>query len=263
MDINDLPIAYLFLSIGVLILLSAYFSGTETAMMALNKYRLRHLVKNKHRGAKKASRMLERPDRLLGVILVGNNLVNFSAATVATIIGFNLFGDTGVLLAPWVLTFVFLIFAEVAPKTLAAEKPENWAFKAVYILQPLQRLLHPAVVFVNALSNALVRLFLTKKDDQDDQLTKDELKTVVSEGGQSVGERQTMLGRILDLESVTVNDIMVPRSEIVAVNIDDDINEILTIASASQHTLVANIQRQLRQYFGYFAPTQARPLSSS
>jgi Mg2+/Co2+ transporter CorB len=238
MDINDLPIAYLFLSIGVLILLSAYFSGTETAMMALNKYRLRHLVKNKHRGAKKASRMLERPDRLLGVILVGNNLVNFSAATVATIIGFNLFGDTGVLLAPWVLTFVFLIFAEVAPKTLAAEKPENWAFKAVYILQPLQRLLHPAVVFVNALSNALVRLFLTKKDDQDDQLTKDELKTVVSEGGQSVGERQTMLGRILDLESVTVNDIMVPRSEIVAVNIDDDLNEILTITSASQHTLL-------------------------
>ena len=238
MDINDLPIAYLFLSIGVLILLSAYFSGTETAMMALNKYRLRHLVKNKHRGAKKASRMLERPDRLLGIILVGNNLVNFSAATVATIIGFNLFGDTGVLLAPWVLTFVFLIFAEVAPKTLAAEKPENWAFKAVYILQPLQRLLHPAVVFVNVLSNALVRLFLTKKDDQDDQLTKDELKTVVSEGGQSVGERQTMLGRILDLESVTVNDIMVPRSEIVAVNIDDDINEILTIASASQHTLL-------------------------
>jgi len=237
MDINDLPIAYLFLSIGVLILLSAYFSGTETAMMALNKYRLRHLVKNKHRGAKKASRMLERPDRLLGVILVGNNLVNFSAATVATIIGFNLFGDTGVLLAPWVLTFVFLIFAEVAPKTLAAEKPENWAFKAVYILQPLQRLLHPAVVFVNALSNALVRLFLTKKDDQDDQLTKDELKTVVSEGGQSVGERQTMLGRILDLESVTVNDIMVPRSEIVAVNIDYNINKILTIASASQHTL--------------------------
>ena len=238
MDINDLPIAYLFLSIGVLILLSAYFSGTETAMMALNKYRLRHLVKNKHRGAKKASRMLERPDRLLGIILVGNNLVNFSAATVATIIGFNLFGDTGVLLAPWVLTFVFLIFAEVAPKTLAAEKPENWAFKAVYILQPLQRLLHPAVVFVNVLSNALVRLFLRKKDDQDDQLTKDELKTVVSEGGQSVGERQTMLGRILDLESVTVNDIMVPRSEIVAVNIDDDINEILTIASASQHTLL-------------------------
>ena len=229
MDMNNVPIGYLFLAIAIMILLSAYFSGTETAMMALNKYRLRHLVKSKHRGAKKASRMLDRQDRLLGVILLGNNLVNFSAATVATIIGFNLFGDTGVLLAPWVLTLVFLIFAEVAPKTLAAEKPESWAFKAVYILEPLQRLFHPAVVFVNAFSKA---------DDQDDQLTKDELKTVVSEGGQSVGERQTMLGRILDLESVTVNDIMVPRSEIVAIDIDDDISEILTIAAASQHTLL-------------------------
>ena len=238
MDMNNVPIGYLFLSIGILIMLSAYFSGTETAMMALNKYRLKHLVKSKHRGARKASRMLDRQDRLLGVILVGNNLVNFSAATVATIIGFNLFGDTGVLLAPWVLTLVFLIFAEVAPKTLAAEKPESWAFKAVYILEPLQRLFHPAVVFVNAFSNALVRPFLNKADDQDDQLTKDELKTVVSEGGQSVGERQTMLGRILDLESVTVNDIMVPRSEIVAIDIDDDIGEILTIAAASQHTLL-------------------------
>ena len=148
MDMNNVPIGYLFLSIGILIMLSAYFSGTETAMMALNKYRLKHLVKSKHRGARKASRMLDRQDRLLGVILVGNNLVNFSAATVATIIGFNLFGDTGVLLAPWVLTLVFLIFAEVAPKTLAAEKPESWAFKAVYILEPLQRLFHLSLIHI-------------------------------------------------------------------------------------------------------------------
>lgn len=235
---NDVPIGYLFLSIGVLVLLSAYFSGTETAMMALNRYRLRHLVKNENRGAKKASRMLDRQDRLLGVILVGNNLVNFSAATVATVIGFNLFGDAGVLLAPWVLTLTFLIFAEVAPKTLAAEKPEAWAFKAVYILQPLQKIFHPAVVFVNAFSNALVKPFLKNKNDQDDQLTKDELKTVVSEGAQAVGERQTMLGRILDLESVSVNDIMVPRSEIIAINLDDHISEILTMVGASQHTLL-------------------------
>ena len=237
MDINAFPTSYLLMSIGVMILLSAYFSGTETAMMALNRYRLRHLVRRGNRGAKKADSMLQRQDRLLGVILVGNNLVNFSAATVATVIGFQLMGDTGVLLAPWILTIVFLIFAEVAPKTLAAERPESWALKAVFILKPLQKVLMPAVALVNVVSNALVRPFLPSPDD-DDQLTTDELKTVVVEGATSVGERQRMLTRILDLESVTVDDIMVPRAEIAAINIDDALNTIMTTVAASQHTLL-------------------------
>ena len=237
MDINAFPTSYLLMSIGVMILLSAYFSGTETAMMALNRYRLRHLVRRGNRGAKKADSMLQRQDRLLGVILVGNNLVNFSAATVATVIGFQLMGDTGVLLAPWILTIVFLIFAEVAPKTLAAERPESWALKAVFILKPLQKVLMPAVALVNVVSNALVRPFLLSSND-DDQLTTDELKTVVVEGATSVGERQRMLTRILDLESVTVDDIMVPRAEIAAINIDDELNTIMTTVAASQHTLL-------------------------
>jgi Mg2+/Co2+ transporter CorB len=163
--------------------------------------------------------------------------VNFSAATVATVIGFQLMGDTGVLLAPWILTIVFLIFAEVAPKTLAAERPESWALKAVFILKPLQKVLMPAVALVNVVSNALVRPFLPSSDD-DDQLTTDELKTVVVEGATSVGERQRMLTRILDLESVTVDDIMVPRAEIAAINIDDALNTIMTTVAASQHTLL-------------------------
>ncbi|MEC9156111.1 MAG: HlyC/CorC family transporter [Pseudomonadota bacterium] len=235
---SDVPTLYLFLSIIVLICLSAYFSGTETAMMALNRYRLRHMVKRKHAGARKADRMLKRPDRLLGVILVGNNLVNFTAATLATIIGYNLLGDTGVLLAPWVLTLTFLIFAEVAPKTLAAERPEAWALKAVYALEPLAKVLHPAVLLINSFSNALVKPFLPERSDSDDQLTKDELITVVNEGAHAVGERKLMMTRLLDLETVTVNDIMVPRTEIVGINIDDDMADILTSAAASQHTLL-------------------------
>jgi Mg2+/Co2+ transporter CorB len=238
MDINAFPTSYLLLSIGTMILLSAYFSGTETAMMALNRYRLRHLVKSGNKGAKKADTMLRRPDRLLGVILVGNNLVNFSAATVATVIGFQVMGETGVLLAPWVLTVVFLIFAEVAPKTLAAEQPESWALKAVFVLKPLQKILMPVVVLINVVSNALVRPFISRTADRDDQLTKEELKTVVVEGATSVGERQDMLTRILDLESVTVDDIMVPRAEIAAINIDDDLNTIMATVAASQHTLL-------------------------
>lgn len=235
---SDVPTLYLFFSIIVLICLSAYFSGTETAMMALNRYRLRHMVKRKHAGARKADRMLKRPDRLLGVILVGNNLVNFTAATLATIIGYNLLGDTGVLLAPWVLTLTFLIFAEVAPKTLAAERPEAWALKAVYALEPLAKVLHPAVLLINSFSNALVKPFLPERSDSDDQLTKDELITVVNEGAHAVGERKLMMTRLLDLETVTVNDIMVPRTEIVSINIDDDMADILTSAAASQHTLL-------------------------
>lgn len=238
MDISNYPTSYLLLTIGLMVLLSAYFSGTETAMMALNRYRLRHLVKRGNNGAKKADAMLQRQDRLLGVILVGNNLVNFSAATVATVIGFQLMGDTGVLLAPWILTALFLVFAEVAPKTLAAERPENWALRAVFVLHPLQKILLPAVVMVNAVSNALVRPFLARSGEDDDQLTTDELKTVVVEGATSVGERQSMLTRILDLESVTVNDIMVPKAEIAAIDIEDEMSNILNTAAASQHTLL-------------------------
>ncbi len=234
----ETPTLYLFLSIALLILLSAYFSGTETAMMALNRYRLRHMVKRGHRGARKASSMLRRQDRLLGVILVGNNLANFTAATIATIIGYNLLGDTGVLLAPWVLTVTFLIFAEVAPKTLAAERPDAWALKAVFVLAPLAKLLHPVVLLTNGFSNVLVKPFLTERSDGDDQLTKEELITVVSEGAHAVGERQTMMTRLLDLETLTVNDIMVPRTEIVSIDIDDAIDDILASVADSQHTLL-------------------------
>ena len=247
---SEIPTWVMLLSIVVLMMMSAYFSGTETAMMALNRYRLRHLVKRRHRGATRADRMLARPDRLLGVILVGNNLVNFSAATVATIIGFTLFGETGVLLAPWVLTFTFLIFAEVAPKTIAAERPENWAFKAVFGLEPLLKLFHPAVVAVNTFSNVLVRPFIRDSEGQSDQLSAEELRTVVSEGGHSVGERQAMLARILDLESVSVNDIMVPRNEMVCIDIDDDISDILAVASASQHTLLPIFKDNINNVIG-------------
>ncbi|NOX50504.1 MAG: DUF21 domain-containing protein, partial [Gammaproteobacteria bacterium] len=182
MTFSEIPLWVLLTSTAILVVLSAYFSGTETAMMSLNRYRLRHLVKKKHRGARKANRLLRRTDRLLGVILVGNNLVNFTAATLAAVVGMRLLGDTGVLLAPWVITFVFLIFAEVAPKTIAAHRPESWAFRSVFILQPLLKMLYPIVVFVNWIANALVKPFIPIKTQGDDNLSTEELKTVVNEG---------------------------------------------------------------------------------
>ena len=250
MNGEEFPIWVLLSSIVVLTGLSAYFSGTETAMMALNRYRLKHLVKQRHKGARKANRLLRRPDRLLGVILVGNNLVNFSAATIATVIGLRLYGDTGVLLAPWVLTITFLIFAEVAPKTLAALHPEGWSFRSVYILQPLLKVLHPVVAFINWFSNALVRLFSPNQGEDNENLSTEELRTVVNEGAVSVGERQSMMVRLLDLESVTVNDIMVPRSEIVGIDIEADINDILDAASTSQHTLLPVYKESINNVLG-------------
>ena len=250
MDTAELPVWVLLTCIAVLTGLSAYFSGTETAMMSLNRYRLRHLVKQRHRAARKANRMLRRPDRLLGVILVGNNLVNFTAATIATVIGMRLFGDTGVLAAPWVLTVTFLIFAEVGPKTLAAAHPENWSFRAVLLLDPLQKIFYPVVVFINWFSNALVRPFMPKAEDMADHLSTEELKTVVNEGAVGVGERQSMMVRLLDLEQVNVNDIMVPRSEIVAIDIDDDLNDIITLVSTSQHTLLPVYKESVNNVIG-------------
>ena len=250
MILSDTSLLMLSISMVLLLCSSAYFSGTETAMMAINRYRLKHLVKKKHRAARISNKLLRYPDRLLGVILIGNNLVNFTAATIATIIGMRLFGDTGVLLAPWVLTATFLVFAEVAPKTLAAERPERWAFKAVYVLEPIQRLLVIPVKMVNLLSNAIVRLFLKNEPAQSDSLSTDELRTVVNEGAKGVGERQNMMVRLLDLEQVSVNDIMIPRGEIEAIDIDSEMNEIVEVASNSQYNLLPIYKESINNIIG-------------
>ena len=153
-------------------------------------------------------------------------------------------------LAPWVITFLFLIFAEVAPKTLAAHHPERWAFRAVHLLAPLLRFFHPAVVGVNWISNAIVRPFVLMKDSPSDALSKEELKTVVNEGADAVGERQSMLVNLLDLESVSVNDIMVPRHEIVGIDIDHDLAEIIELTATAQHTLLPVFKGDINNVLG-------------
>ncbi|HIF52194.1 MAG TPA: HlyC/CorC family transporter [Thiotrichaceae bacterium] len=235
---DDIPISVLFGAIFVLILFSAFFSSSETAMIALNRYRLRHLVKEGKRSAIVSEKLLERPDRLIGLILLGNNLVNFIAASIATLIGIRLLGDLGVALAPFVLLAVFLIFAEVMPKTLAAIKPETIAFPASYILAPLMKFAYPAVWLINGISNSLLSLIgLNLKEQEDIPLSREELRTIVHEAGTLIPKRhQGMLINILELENVTVDDIMVPRNEVAAINLDDPINEIIDQISHSQHT---------------------------
>jgi len=250
--LDDIPISVLFGTLFILIILSAFFSSSETAMIALNRYRLRHLVKEGKRSAIISQKLLERPDRLIGLILLGNNLVNFIAASIATLIGIRLLGDLGIALAPIILVMVFLIFAEVMPKTLAAIHPEKIAFPASYILAPLMKVTYPLVWFINAITNGLLNLFGFKVDSHGDApLSRDELRTIVHEAGTLIPQRhQRMLINILELENVTVDDIMVPRNEVAAIDLDDPINEIVEQISQSQHTRIPVYQSEIDNMVG-------------
>ena len=238
-------------AIGILALLSAFFSGSETAMMALNRYRLAHLVKQGHPGARKAARLLRRPDRLLGVVLIGNILVNNLGATAAALVGLQLFGETGLAAAPFVITLVFLVFSEVAPKTIAAHNPERIAFPSSYVLAPLLKLFYPLVVLVNGMSNFVLRPFLRSHNlPGEDHLNMDELRTMLREGARIPKRRQDMLLRIVDLETVSVDDIMVPRSEIVGIDIDSSIADIILQISSSQHTRLPVFKENINNVIG-------------
>ncbi|MFV2056167.1 MAG: HlyC/CorC family transporter [Thiohalomonadales bacterium] len=249
---NDISTGVLFGILVFLIILSGFFSGSETGLVSLNRYRLRHLAKTKRSGALRAQRLLEKPDRLIGLILLGNNFVNIMASSIATLLAIRYMGVQGIAISALLLTFVILIFAEVAPKTLAILNPERFAFPAAIVLEPLLKILYPAVWLINILSNGLLRLVgvsETRKNNQ--QLTSEELRTVVNEAGAMIPRRhQQMLTNILDLEKVTVNDIMVPRSEIVGVDTEDDWENICKQLMSSQHTRLAVYKNDINTIFG-------------
>ena len=235
---EDVPLSALFGLLIVLLLLSAFFSGSETALVSLNRYQLRHKARQGHRGARLAETLLQRPDRLIGLILLGNNLVNFSAASLVAIIALEMGGEPAVALGTLALTLVVLIFSEAAPKTLAAMHPERLAFPAAMIYYPLLKILYPIVWLTNVASNGVLFLLGVRSSDSELQpLTREELRTVVHEAGGRISSRyQQMLLSILDLEKVSVDDVMVPHNEIIGIDLDDEIEEIEAIISKSEHT---------------------------
>ncbi len=235
---SQAPISVLLGALFFLLLFSAFFSSSETGMMAINRYRLRHLARKGHRAAKRTVSLLERPDRLIGVILIGNNFVNILASALATIIAVRLWGDSGIAIATLGLTVLVLIFGEVTPKTVAALYPERIAFPASVVLLPLLRLLYPMVIAVNWLCSLLMKPFgIRPGEANDDQLSAEELRTLVNESGLRLPKkRRGMLLGVLDLEKVSVDDIMVPRNEIVGIDIEDDIKVILDQLRDCQHT---------------------------
>ena len=220
-------------------------------MMAVNRYRIKNRAASGHRSAKLVLHLLASPDKLLGTILFGNNVTNIGASTLATVIGLKMFGDAGLAYAPLALVFIVLIFAEVAPKTLAAINPERIAYPASWVLAFLQIVLAPFVWLVKICSNTFLRLFRVKVTAQNDALTSDELKAAVSESDDKLNtSHKDMLLRILGMEKVTVEDVMVPRSNMEAIDMDDEWDEIVEQLATSHHTRVPVFKGSLDNIIG-------------
>ncbi|PSW09470.1 DUF21 domain-containing protein [Photobacterium sanctipauli] len=256
---DDISTSILFALLILLLIISGYFSGSETGMMALNRYKLRHLANQGHRGAKRVEKLLSRPDRLIGLILIGNNLVNILASAIATILGMRLYGDMGVAIATGTLTLVVLVFAEVTPKTLAALYPERVSYASSIVLRVLMKILYPLVWFVNGITNSFLRLLGLRVSNMDDaKLSSDELRTVVNEAGGLIPRRhQDMLLSILDLENVTVEDLMVPRNEIAAINVNDDWKSIVRQLSHSAHGRIVLYRDSIDEVVGMLRVREA------
>ena len=234
-----------------LLLLAAFFAGSETALMSVNRYRLRHRALAGHRGARLTEALLQRPDRLIGLILLLSTVVNVVTPTLVGIITFRIGGDVLVAAGVVMLTFVLLIFCEVAPKTFAALHPEAVALSAAYIYTPLLKLLYPFVWATNLIANGTLRMLGTPPSQASHALSSEELRTVVAEAGAMIPQRRRqMLVSILDLEKATVEDIMVPRTEIVGIDIDDDWDQVVDQLRQSQHTRLPVYEGEIDRIIG-------------
>ncbi|MDP8189458.1 HlyC/CorC family transporter [Pasteurella skyensis] len=232
---DTIPLSSLFIALVLLLFLSAFFSSSETALMSLNRYKMRNLVEKGHKGAIKTEKLLAKTDFLLSLILICNNLVNIVASALATMIGLRLSGDAGVAIATGLLTLIMLIFSEILPKTIAAIYPEKVGFTASYVLTPLKKLLSPLIFLMNIIIGSLLKLLRIKHKDRSG-LSAEELRSVVLEAGKFIStEHQDMLVSILDLEKATVDDVMVPRNDIDGINIDDDWKSIMRQLKGAAH----------------------------
>ncbi|KFX69848.1 hypothetical protein TMS3_0110055 [Pseudomonas taeanensis MS-3] len=249
---DNVPPGYLFGLLLFLLACSAFFSSSETSLLSLNRYRLRHLAKNGHRGAKRVSTLLSRPDRLLGTILIGNNFVNILASSIATVLAIQLWGEAGIAIATIGLTLALLIFGEITPKTLAALRPETVAYPFSLPLMLLLKLFYPLVIVLNWISNGLLKLLgVDPASKTSDSLTTEELRSVVGEPGHELPKnRQDMLLGILDLEKVTVDDIMIPRNEVTGINLVDDIETIISQLRTTPHTRLPVFRNDINQVEG-------------
>ena len=224
---NEIPLWILLASIAFLVLMSAFFSGSETSMMAINRYRLKHLVKEKNKSAKRVSKLLEKTDRLLGVILIGNNFTHTLSTALATVVAIRIWSDNAVLAVTVFMTIIMIIFAEVMPKTIAALKPESIAFPSSYLLKPLSKILSPLITLVSFVSNNVTKLIGIDLDNANkDELKPEELRTLLQTSGVPKRQEEMLMG-IFDMDNLSVNDVMIPKNEIIGINLNDAIEDIV------------------------------------
>lgn len=224
---NEIPLWILLASIAFLVLMSAFFSGSETSMMAINRYRLKHLVKEKNKSAKRVSRLLEKTDRLLGVILIGNNFTHTLSTALATVVAIRIWSDNAVLAVTVFMTIIMIIFAEVMPKTIAALKPESIAFPSSYLLKPLSKILSPLITLVSFISNNVTKLMGIDLDNANkDELRPEELRTLLQTSGVPKRQEEMLMG-IFDMDNLSVNDVMIPKNEIIGIDLNDEIKDIV------------------------------------
>lgn len=251
---DDIPLSTLLIALVVLLVVSAFFSISEISMMSLNRYRLRHLVQQGHRGATRAADLLAQTDKLLGVILLGNNLVNAMAAALVTIIAVRYFGNSefAVTMATLAVTFLILVFSEISPKVMGAAYSEQVAFPASYVLKPLIRLFYPAIWFVNLFVQGLLRLLRMRPNDaQEHKISMPELRTLVMEASGFIPKKhQSVLLNLFELEAITVEDVMTPRSQIEAIDIEADEATIWRQLTTSHHTQLPVYKGELNNIIG-------------
>ena len=252
---DSIPIGLLILALFICLALSAFFSASETAMMSLNRYKLKHQAEEGNKRAKCASHLLKHTDRLIGTILLGNNFVNIAATSLGTLIGLRLYGDLGVLLSTIILTAAILVFSEVAPKTLAATNAQRIALPVAPVLAWLVRIFSPLVRFLNAIVRTILRPLGVKTENAvEEALSNDELRSIVqsSQNGddEESSEQQDMLLNVLELEDVSVSEAMVPRNELEGVDLNDDWEDILRQITGSRHGRLVAYRDHLDQAEG-------------
>ena len=250
---ESIPLGLLILLLLLCLAFSAFFSASETAMMSLNRYKLKHQAEEGNKRAKRAYHLLKRPDRLIGTILLGNNFVNIAATSLGTVIGIRLYGDLGVLYATVILTVVILIFSEVAPKTYAALHAARIALPVAGILTGLVHLFSPLVALLNAVVRLILRPLGIKTDNAvEEALSNEELKSIVQSGGddtENSGQQEMLLG-VLELEDVSVSEAMVPRHELEGVDLNDDWDDIMRQITTSRHGRLVAYRDHLDQVEG-------------
>ena len=261
---NNISTEILIIILVILFLLSAFFSGSETALMSINKYKIRHQAKLNNKGAKAAKKLLENPDKIIGVILLGNNLTNILITQITTLISLRLYGDIGLAIATGLLTIFILIFAELTPKTIGEMHSEKIAYSSSLLYKPMLIILYPLVFIINLIANSIIRIMGLKDNISKGSLSSEELKTVLSESSIKFSKPHLkMLESIIDLEKATVEDIMIPRSDIYGIDISEDIVSIISNFKSTPYTRIPVYEDNIENLLGLIHIKNITPLLTS